>query len=239
MSEPLYIYAELLDESGSPIEVHNMPALYTISQKLQPNDEHRTLTNQSFGRYARVVGHLPSEFCYWPGSEKCYKVELEPSDLIVRQWLKQCMASAPSSINRTSIQLESSVQLPDEPSKTATPVNCYEQTTVQEANAKLEGVYGISREDTGAVLAVSPVWPNLTEFSDEVLLFSNQGKHVWKGGLLELAGILPHRCIKCRLTQSELELQGNAVCNGVPPEMQQYPLTIDESGVSGGMIELN
>lgn len=112
MSEPLYIYAQLLDESGSPIEVHNMPAVYLISQKLQANDENRILTNPSFGRYVRVVGHLPPDYCYWPGSEKCYRVELEPLDPIIRQWLKKCMASHSCSINRTSIQLESSVQLP-------------------------------------------------------------------------------------------------------------------------------
>ena len=47
------------------------------------------------------------------------------------------------------------------------------------------------------------------------LLKRNQGKHVWTGGLLEMAEKRPYRCIKCNLTMDELkQLHNTGVCNG-------------------------
>ena len=45
--------------------------------------------------------------------------------------------------------------------------------------------------------------------SHATILKRNQGKHVWKGGLLEMVGKRPYRCIKCSMTMSELVLLPN------------------------------
>ena len=101
MSEPLFIYARLLDESGVPINVSTIPSVYSIAQ--QASD---SFPWGGFGRYARVVGHVPSGFTYWTGVENHYKVEIEPTDTRVEQWLKQNMSLPACSIVRVDIQLD-------------------------------------------------------------------------------------------------------------------------------------
>jgi hypothetical protein len=102
MRDPLFIYARLLDENGKPIEVHKMPDVYSIAQ--QPYD--------SWGRYVRVVGNVPSGHS-WPGEENYYKVELNPPETRMRQFLKQSMSLPECCITKIVILLESATGLGD------------------------------------------------------------------------------------------------------------------------------
>ena len=103
MSEPLFIYARLLDESGTPINVSTIPSVYSIAQQASA-----CFPWGGFGRYARVVGHVPNGFTYWPGVENHYKVEIKPTDTRAEQWLKQSMSLPACSIVRVDIQLDNS-----------------------------------------------------------------------------------------------------------------------------------
>jgi hypothetical protein len=97
----LFIYAELLDESGSAIEVPRIPTVYSIAQC--PNVGFPP--DWSFGRFVRVVGHVPLDFAHLPDLEKCYKVELDPDDSRMRMYIQQCMDSLPGCINKVKIKL--------------------------------------------------------------------------------------------------------------------------------------
>lgn len=103
-SESLFVYARLLNEDGQPIEVTEMPSVFSIASSCL-----------GLGRYVRVVGHVPAGFAYLPGGEHYYKVELDPSDESVRLWLEGSNRLPGCSIDKIDIQLENSVRHNDIP----------------------------------------------------------------------------------------------------------------------------
>jgi hypothetical protein len=103
----MYVYAKLLDETGAPITVLKMPAVYKIAQQAQSGFP----TDWAFGHKVRVVGHVPDGFEYCPDIQNCYKVELDPPDARVQKWLKQSMDLPSCSIDTITLQLEDSVSI--------------------------------------------------------------------------------------------------------------------------------
>jgi hypothetical protein len=107
-ADALFIYARLLDEDGEPVEVNKIPSVYLINNSIA-----NTAVWSGLGSYARVVGHVPEFFSYWPGAEHYYKVELDPSDQRVRLFLEQSMGLPACSIDKIDIHLKNSIQYKD------------------------------------------------------------------------------------------------------------------------------
>jgi hypothetical protein len=109
--QQLYIYARLLNESDTPINIGIIPTVFSIDER-SPNKH----LPGSLGSRVRVVGNVPSEFADLPGMEKCYKVELISPDRLIQGWIEQCMSMPACCINTLNIKIHSSVghvELPD------------------------------------------------------------------------------------------------------------------------------
>ena len=65
------LYARLLDDDGTPMEVTTFPAVYNLLEQPWPWPIDTTV---------RVIGHVPPEFASMHGMERIYKVTITTSD---------------------------------------------------------------------------------------------------------------------------------------------------------------